>query len=140
MLIKEEVRITGKVQKSIYTNYSKAGHGWILLPTIFLLAVLMQGAQSVGAYWLVWWTSDHWNQSIGFYQGLYAVLGLLQAGFTLLLGLALSYFSFFASRNLHKGAVQTVFYAPSSFFDTTPLGRIMGVFGTSYDALLLAVM
>lgn len=52
---------------------------------------------------------------------------------TLILGLTMSYFNFFASRNMHKEVIQKIFYAPSSFFDTVPLGRIMGVCGKDFD-------
>lgn len=61
------------------------------------------------------------------------MLGVIQASMTLILGLAMSYFNFFASRNMHKEVIQKIFYAPSSFFDTVPLGRIMGVCGKDFD-------
>lgn len=54
-------------------------------------------------------------------MALYACLGVTQAGFTLILGLTLSWFSFYASRNMHKQAVHKIFYAPSSFFDGASL-------------------
>lgn len=55
---------------------------------------------------------------------LYAALGITQALMTLVLGLTMAFFNFYASRNLHKNAVHRVFFAPSSFFDTVPLGRV----------------
>jgi len=68
-------------------------------------------------------------------MAIYATLGITQALMTLVLGLAMAFFNFYASRNLHKNAVHRVFFAPSSFFDTVPLGRIMGVFGKDFDTV-----
>lgn len=87
-LIVNEVREIGSIKSSVYTSYSKAGYGFILLPTIAALCIAAQAAQVLGSYWIVWWQSDQWNESVGFYMALYAVLGVLQAIMTLLLGVA----------------------------------------------------
>ncbi|KAL7411550.1 ABC protein [Mrakia frigida] len=134
-LILDEKRETGTIKSSVYSTFSKAGYGNVLIPSILLLCVLMQGSQTLGSYWIVWWQADHWNRSAGFYMALYAALGITQALMTLVLGLTMAFFNFYASRNLHKNAVHRVFFAPSSFFDTVPLGRIMGVFGKDFDTI-----
>jgi ABC-type multidrug transport system fused ATPase/permease subunit len=45
------------------------------------------------------------------------------------MGGAMGILSYFASGNLYNDALRNLFHAPMHVFDTTPLGRIMGVFG-----------
>lgn len=42
----------------VYMTYLKAGNGWVILPTIVLSGVLMQAAQVMNSYWLIWWQNE----------------------------------------------------------------------------------
>jgi len=68
-------------------------------------------------------------------MALYASLGIAQAVFTFGLGGAMGWQSYLASKNLHRMAIQRIFLAPMEFFDTNPLGRILGVFGKDIDTI-----
>jgi len=59
---------------------------------------------------------------------LYAVWGILQGIFQFVNGFFFSIGGASAAKVLHQRALQKIFRAPSSFFDTTPLGM-------SYDLL-----
>jgi ATP-binding cassette subfamily C (CFTR/MRP) protein 1 len=72
---------------------------------------------------------------MGYYMLLYAMLGIIQSVFTFGLGGAMGWQSYLASKNLHHDSVVRIFHAPMAFFDTTPLGRVMGVFGKDVDTL-----
>lgn len=85
--------------------------------------------------WLTWWESDHFHKSTGFYQGMYAMLGLSSALLTFGMGLAMGCMAYYASKNLYTCALRRVFFSPMSFFDTQPLGRIMGIFGKDIDTV-----
>ncbi|OCB92268.1 ABC protein [Sanghuangporus baumii] len=134
-LMVKEKRTTGAVPWHVYGTYIKAGRGYLTVPLIIVFMLLMQGSQVLNSYTLVWWEGDMFHRPFSFYQILYAMLGIAQSLFTLLLGIAMDVLSDFASRNLHHDALHNIFYAPMSFFDTTPLGRILGVFGKDIDTI-----
>ncbi|KAF9510628.1 hypothetical protein BS47DRAFT_1395829 [Hydnum rufescens UP504] len=62
-------------------------------------------------------------------------LGIGQALSLFLLGSAFAVMTFFASVKMHKDSIQRVIHAPMSFFETTPLGRIMNRFSKDVDTL-----
>ncbi|KAJ7175120.1 ABC protein [Mycena crocata] len=134
-LIVKEHRTTGGVAWSVYGYYLKAGGGWLSVPLVVLVAVLMQGSQVMNSYCLVWWQDNTFNKSFTFYQVLYAVLGILQSLFTYLLGIFMDLFAVQVSRNLHHDAILNIFHAPMSFFDTIPMGRIISIFGKDIDTI-----
>ncbi len=68
-------------------------------------------------------------------MALYTALGVMQALFTFAFGTVMGWQSYLASSNLHRTSIIRVFHAPMSFFDTTPLGRILGVFGKDIDTV-----
>lgn len=47
----------------------------------------------------------------------------------------MAFINYFASVQLHRDAVKRVMFAPQSFFDTTPLGRIMNRFAKDIDTI-----
>jgi len=51
------------------------------------------------------------------------------------LALAIAFGSMVASRNLHSGLLSQVMRCPMSFFDTTPLGRIVNRFSKDIDIM-----
>ncbi|KAJ3763217.1 ABC protein [Lentinula raphanica] len=134
-LIKLEKRSTGSVPWAVYWTYVKAGHGWITVPLIVASIIMMQGSQIVNTYTLVWWQANTFLQPFSFYQVLYASLGISQALFTFLMGLAVDTLSRYVSINLYKDAVHSIMYAQMSFFDTTPLGRIQSLLGKDIDSI-----
>ncbi|KAJ3741472.1 ABC protein [Lentinula detonsa] len=134
-LIKLEKRSTGSVPWSVYWMYVKAGRGFITVPMIVASIILMQGSQIVNTYTLVWWQANTFLKTFSFYQVLYACLGISQAMFTFFMGVSVDTLSTYVSINLHKDAVLNIMYAQTSFFDTTPLGRIQSLLGKDIDSI-----
>ncbi|KAI6165738.1 ABC protein [Pisolithus thermaeus] len=139
LMVKEQ-RKTGSVSLKVYWAYLAAGHGAVMLPLIITLMLLMQANQVINSYTLVWWESNTWNRPNSFYQILYGSLGVGQALFTFAVGASVDLMSYFVSRNLHQQSIKKVFHAPMSFFDTTPAGRILSVFGKDIDSEWLVAL
>ncbi|KAL5526288.1 hypothetical protein ACEPAF_8011 [Sanghuangporus sanghuang] len=135
-LMMKEKRNTGAIPWHVYGSYMRAGRGYLTMPLIIVFVLLMQGSQVMNTYALVWWEGDTFHRPYSFYQVVYAMLGIAQSLFTLLLGVAMDVLTIFASKNLHHDALRNIFYAPMSYFDTTPLGRILGVFGKDIDIVI----
>ncbi|KJA26268.1 hypothetical protein HYPSUDRAFT_36540 [Hypholoma sublateritium FD-334 SS-4] len=132
-LIVKERRSTGSISNKVYMAYFRAGRGPITIPLLILSVVLLQGSLITSSYTLVWWQANTFHHPFSFYQSLYGGLGIAQAVFTFLAGWATDVFSFFVSQNLHHSGMSHIFHAPMSFFDTTPMGRIIGIFGKDID-------
>ncbi|KAJ1569270.1 hypothetical protein HK096_003662 [Nowakowskiella sp. JEL0078] len=62
-------------------------------------------------------------------------MGIVQALFAVLSGVIFAYAGTLASINLHNKALTKLLRAPSSFFDRTPLGRIINRFSRDIDTL-----
>ncbi|KAF8317717.1 ABC protein [Clavulina sp. PMI_390] len=135
VLMQKETRRTGQVKSDVYKSYFVSGGGIPVFILVFGCIVITQGAQVVGSYWLVWWQEYQFGGSNGLYMAGYAGLGLAQALGTFASGAALSFMSNLASANMHGNAFETALHAPMSFFDTTPLGRIIGIFGKDMDTI-----
>ena len=62
------------------------------------------------------------------YLSVYAVFGLAQAVGVLAVAFSIAYGGIKASRTLHDGMLGNIIRSPMSFFDTTPLGRLLNRF------------
>ncbi|KAK0469891.1 ABC transporter [Desarmillaria tabescens] len=134
-LMQAEERNTGAISWSVYKQYSDAGRGHIVLPILFFSLVFVQGATVMASYWLVYWQEDKWDRPQGFYMGIYAMLGVAQALAFFVMGSTFAILTYFASQRLHSLAVDRIMRAPMSFFETTPLGRIMNRFSKDIDTI-----
>ena len=81
------------------------------------------------------WFYRKWPFGPGFYMGIYAGLGVSQAITFFMMGSTFASLTYFASQALHRAAITRVMYAPMSFFETTPLGRIMNRFSKDIDTI-----
>ncbi|EIW57395.1 ABC protein [Trametes versicolor FP-101664 SS1] len=132
-LIVREKRTTGSVSWRVYGDYLRAARAFFTGPILVACMFAMQGSQIMNSYTLIWWQANTFDRPNSFYQILYACLGVSQALFTFGVGMAMDEMGFFVSENLHHDSIRNIFYAPMSFFDTTPMGRILSVFGKDME-------
>ncbi|KAF5390969.1 hypothetical protein D9757_004019 [Collybiopsis confluens] len=135
-LIQAEERNVGAVTWYTYNQYFTAAGGLMWIPIILALVTLMQACQVGNTLLLGFWTAESipgFHQ--GDYIGLYAALGAGQAVFAFLLTWAFALIGINGSLKLFSSALKAVLGSPISFFDTTPIGRILSRMSKDQDVL-----
>jgi ABC-type multidrug transport system fused ATPase/permease subunit len=126
-LIVDEDRSTGDVEWRVYYSWIHAFGGIVAGLAVIVAFVLAQGVSLLSTVWISYW-SEHaqkYPQDQMYYvyvfmalNGLYAFMSFLRVLFLYLGGLR-------ASRILFNDLFYRILRAPVSFFDTTPLGRVI---------------
>jgi ATP-binding cassette, subfamily C (CFTR/MRP), member 1 len=129
-LVSKEERNVGAVSLSVYLNYLKAGGGYCMFVSVYVFFVLTAANSLVATSWISFWTSDpqYQKNSQAFYLGFYALFAVTLGVVTFCRAFFLSQFGVKASETLHRKLLDSILRAPQSFFDTTPLGRIISRF------------
>ncbi|SCZ87513.1 BZ3500_MvSof-1268-A1-R1_Chr2-2g04979 [Microbotryum saponariae] len=131
-----EERMSGGISKSTYREFLRASNGAITAPLLVISLFLMSAMTVLTNLSLTWWQEEKFGQrSQAFYSGLYALLGVLSAIATFAMGVASVVLGTEASISLHRSALNRVVRAPMSFYDTTPLGRILNRLGKDIDSV-----
>ncbi|KAH8063945.1 ATPase [Aureococcus anophagefferens] len=136
-LVKDEKTAEGLVSNMTWIVFAKAG-GSVWLVVALTVMVAGRTSEIGGQFFLARWTSNHKdpNQSTVMdfvYYYLYYALGAVIA--LAIRALVLAYHRIKAASALHATVVERVLFAPTAFFDVTPVGRILNRF--SGDMLTL---
>jgi ATP-binding cassette, subfamily C (CFTR/MRP), member 1 len=134
-LMQQEDRALDSVPWSVYGAYVRASGTIWNLPLGILLLILSRGSNIGTNLWLSFWISDKFQYSTGVYIGIYATLGVVQAVLLFVFSIMLSISATNASKTMFRQAMTRVLRAPISFFDTTPLGRIINRFSSDVDIM-----
>ena len=83
--------------------------------------------------WVSWWTDNtnaagEFLHSNLFYLGIYTLIGVANAAASLARGLLTAVAGINSARSLHDELLTNLLRVPMSFFDTTPVGRILNRF------------
>lgn len=130
-LIQAETAETGRVKSKVYLEYVKA-----VGPALSVFICFLYGCQSAAAIganiWLSQWTNDaatnQTQQNVQMRVGVYAALGIAQGLLVMVSSFTLAMGNIGAARKLHHNLLTNKLHTPQSFFDTTPIGRIINRF------------
>lgn len=135
----KEERAFNSIKLRVYSEYVKAASGkwgFAAIPTYILSITGSSFCQIFASVWLSFWTEDKFkNRRPSFYMGLYSFFVFAQYMFMNMQFSILCFMGLTASKWLNLGAVKKILHTPSSFMDTTPLGRILNRFTKDTDSL-----
>ncbi|KAG0083144.1 hypothetical protein BGZ92_011054 [Podila epicladia] len=148
-LMTEEERTYGAVSTHVYKSYFDLGGHFYWAFVIFLIFA----QQAVGVamnVWLSYWTEDKLSLSKWTYIEIYVGAGVFQMIVVMTGSFMLVVAVLKSSRVMHDNAFVSVLNSPMSFFDTTPLGRILNRFSkdlstidntlmNSFSSLMIAI-
>ncbi|KAJ2704611.1 hypothetical protein FB645_003108 [Coemansia sp. IMI 203386] len=142
-LITEEISAVGKVSTSAYVDYFRSCT-WAGTAMFIGGMVLNQGFLVISNVWLKVWASANELSSSGgppahstaYYISIYGILGLAASIFCYLRSdIQWSVCAVRSGRTTHQKMLESVFHSPMSFFDTTPLGRILQRFSKDQNSV-----
>ncbi|KAF9415902.1 hypothetical protein BGZ76_004727, partial [Entomortierella beljakovae] len=131
-LIEEEMIKAGSIGWHVYNTYAKAASYRYMVIVLVLFAV--QQACQVGTNtWLKHWVKAAYesSQGVGYFMGIYAALVIIYMLLTIWTSFTTMVIAGVrASALLHDRLLNNVLRLPMSFFDTTPIGRIVNRFSS----------
>ena len=131
-------RETGTVSLSVYLAWAEATGGLWTIGLIVLIFSFAEGTKLLSNWWLTFW-SAHGSESAESqmrFLGVYALINVVAIIFNVCSSVALMLIALRASRQLFTRVLGATMRAPMSFFDTTPLGRIINRFSKGKMSLL----
>ncbi|XP_046388377.1 multidrug resistance-associated protein 1-like isoform X2 [Ischnura elegans] len=136
-LMEEEKMEMGVVKWSVYSQYV-ISLGLLLLIGIVILCISYQGFSVGSNFWLSTWSTDNNTLDTNrrdMYLVVYGSLGVGQGISLLLSSLCLFIGALRAAKILHHNMLSNILKTPTSFFDVTPVGRILNRFSRDVDVV-----
>uniref|UniRef100_A0A0N4Z034 ABC-type glutathione-S-conjugate transporter n=1 Tax=Parastrongyloides trichosuri TaxID=131310 RepID=A0A0N4Z034_PARTI len=140
-IIQKEGVETGKVKLSVYLSYFKA-IGYFNTFKFILIYIISSVLGVLSNLRLADWSDNakqiqamNDTQETNERLAVYTILGLSQAGAVCFASIIMALGMVAASAILHQGMLSRILRAPMSFFDITPIGRILNRFGKDIEVL-----
>eukprot|EP00929_Paragymnodinium_shiwhaense_P054641 TRINITY_DN273_c0_g1_i1.p1 TRINITY_DN273_c0_g1~~TRINITY_DN273_c0_g1_i1.p1 ORF type:complete len:1364 (+),score=417.09 TRINITY_DN273_c0_g1_i1:74-4165(+) len=127
-LVKKEGKEEGRVKFKVYTSYILAVKSMGLVLGTLFLNIANRVITDMSAFWLAHWTQDEFELEQWVYASVYGGITVLIFVSAFVCSLSLVAASTRASKNLHGQLYNALVRAPLSFFDTTPIGRVINRF------------
>ena len=140
-LVKTEVRQSGAVTLKTYAAWFTAGGSKALIVTMLLGGFLLpELCNSFSQFWLASWSSDpNADEQTSTYLSVYALVALGAIGLVLARAFVWAGIAVNAAGTLHRRMLVNIMRQPVSFFDVTPLGRILTRFAHDIDQIDVAI-
>ena len=130
-LILDEHRSKGSVKWAVVIDYFKAGGGLVKFLPMLLFFVLEKGFALFRSLWLAYWSSNTFTDLTPLdYVLTFSVISVTGVVFSFIANLYTTHLGLRAGKKLHENMINKIVYAPMSFFDSTPLGRIQNRFSS----------
>jgi ATP-binding cassette subfamily C (CFTR/MRP) protein 1 len=143
-LVNDEEKIEGSIDGSAYIRYVKAG-GWSIAVCAVVATACGRAAEISSTFWLALWAdrtlaayrsgSPMSDGQTSFHLGIYSLFGFLGIIGLAVRGIFIAMHRLGASITMHNGLTDTILAAPISFFDVTPIGRVLNRFAADMDKL-----
>ncbi|CAF3495114.1 unnamed protein product, partial [Rotaria sp. Silwood1] len=143
-IIQNEAIQTGSVKLNIFLIYIRSCK-LIMITLISLFFSLTIFATLSTNIWLSKWTDEvkvinitntkSSRTSQIYYMNIYSILGIIQGFLAFAMQLSQKLAGYIAGRQLHGIILIGILHAPMSFFDTTPIGRIINRFSKDIDSV-----
>lgn len=144
-LIKKEEVEEGSVKIANHIKYFQTVGYYVCFNILFGFTI-SNAFQVLGSLWLSDWSNDALDpvKAIDLNQryiriAVYSVLGIFEAVFSFVGTLLINIYCVVASKLLHNQMLHCILRVPMSFFDTTPIGRIMNRFSRDIDIIDLQI-
>lgn len=134
-LMQAEERNVRSVPWSVYAAYVRSSGSLLNAPFLIILLCVAQAANILTSQFLAWWVSDRFGLPSSTYIGIYVGLAIMQTILMFVFSIMLTILGTTASKVLMTKAMRRCLRAPMSFYDTTPLGRIINRFSKDVDVL-----
>ena len=139
-IVTDEERAVNAIKSEVYLNYIKHGTGRLtFVGFLIFFGFLMTCSTFCDIFsntWLSYWISRKFpDKSDGFYIGIYVMLNIMWVVFLCTQFVVLVTVTTNSSKNLNIKAMKRVLYAPMSFMDINPIGRVLNRFTKDTDAL-----
>lgn len=146
-------RDVGSVRWSVVMFYLLSCTGFLGIVALLILFIMVEVSRVFSDYWLAEWSSTTAqrafalliaciaadpNPSLKHYLPVYFLLGIAYCVIMLGRNILVAVGGVRGSRQMHDGVLHSVLRAPTQFFDTTPIGRVLSrssaLFRSSVDA------
>jgi ABC-type multidrug transport system fused ATPase/permease subunit len=143
-LVLEEERAVGRISRKTMFQYMSNFGNPVFLAGLWFMVSLGQTGNILNNYWIARWSDAYLKHGRDTNAGFYlAVAGFIAAGMAVVEAITSTFYqrgAWKAAKTLHRRLVRGVFLAPISWFDVTPVGRIINRFAKDIASLDLKLL